>query len=146
MPLTSLLMRYSVMSPTSGVMTFEWYMVVMLFGWFWLVLAMPKEIGVTKNRSLAPPAGFHDVRLCTSRCGSVLELYWISTTISPPAVRHGTKFTGAKEVSQAACSLFHWGPLPWATYSFAFRGLRLLLLCTQDGCHHAPAHAGTARR
>ncbi len=33
----SLLMLYSVTSPMYGGWAFEWYMVVMLFGWFWLV-------------------------------------------------------------------------------------------------------------
>lgn len=54
-------------------------------------------------------------------CTSAAVLFWGSIEIyyyiSTPPFGLEPNSTGAKEIG-LAYSLFHWGPLPWATYSF----------------------------
>lgn len=52
---------------------FEWYMVVMFGGWFWLVFGRyAKNVSVTIHRNSARLAGFYDVRFMYLRCSTVL--------------------------------------------------------------------------
>ena len=98
---------------------FEWYMVVMLFGWFWLVFGpySKKKLGDEKPEFSTASWIFMMFASCTSAAvlfwGSIEIYYYIST---PPFALEPNS-TGAKEIG-LAYSLFHWGPLPWATYSF----------------------------
>ena len=98
---------------------FEWYMVVMLFGWFWLVFGpyAKKKLGDEKPEFSTASWIFMMFASCTSAAvlfwGSIEIYYYIST---PPFALEPNS-TGAKEIG-LAYSLFHWGPLPWATYSF----------------------------
>ena len=142
MPLTSLLMRYSVMSPTSGVGAFEWYMVVMLFGWFWLVFGpySKKKLGDEKPEFSTASWIFMMFASCTSAAvlfwGSIEIYYYIST----PPFALAPNSVGAKEIA-LAYSLFHWGPLPWATYSFL--SVASASSSTQNGRYPPQFHAGT---
>lgn len=98
---------------------FEWYMVVMLFGWFWLVFGpyAKKRLGDEKPEFSTASWIFMMFASCTSAAvlfwGSIEIYYYIST----PPFGLEPNSTGAKEIG-LAYSLFHWGPLPWATYSF----------------------------
>lgn len=98
---------------------FEWYMVVMLFGWFWLVFGpyAKKKLGDEKPEFSTASWIFMMFASCTSAAvlfwGSIEIYYYIST----PPFALAPNSTGAKELG-LAYSLFHWGPLPWATYSF----------------------------
>ncbi|SUH22347.1 carnitine transporter [Salmonella enterica subsp. enterica] len=75
---------------------FEWYMVVMLFGWFWLVFGpyAKKRLGDEKPEFSTASWIFMMFASCTSAAvlfwGSIEIYYYIST----PAVRPGTKFHG----------------------------------------------------
>ena len=98
---------------------FEWYMVVMLFGWFWLVFGpyAKKRLGNEPPEFSTASWIFMMFASCTSAAvlfwGSIEIYYYIST----PPFGLEPNSTGAKELG-LAYSLFHWGPLPWATYSF----------------------------
>ena len=98
---------------------FEWYMVVMLFGWFWLVFGpySKKKLGDEKPEFSTASWIFMMFASCTSAAvlfwGSIEIYYYIST----PPFALAPNSVGAKEIA-LAYSLFHWGPLPWATYSF----------------------------
>ncbi|EMF4074152.1 BCCT family transporter [Salmonella enterica] len=102
---------------------FEWYMVVMLFGWFWLVFGpyAKKRLGDEKPEFSTASWIFMMFASCTSAAvlfwGSIEIYYYIST----PPFGLEPNSTGAKEIG-LAYSLFHWGPLPWATYSFLMLG------------------------
>ncbi|EDW8111546.1 L-carnitine/gamma-butyrobetaine antiport BCCT transporter [Salmonella enterica] len=98
---------------------FEWYMVVMLIGWFWLVFGpyAKKKLGDEPPEFSTASWIFMMFASCTSAAvlfwGSIEIYYYIST----PPFDLAPNSTGAKEIG-LAYSLFHWGPLPWATYSF----------------------------
>lgn len=94
-------------------------MIVMLFGWFWLVFGpyAKKRLGDEKPEFSTASWIFMMFASCTSAAvlfwGSIEIYYYIST----PPFGLEPNSTGAKEIG-LAYSLFHWGPLPWATYSF----------------------------
>ena len=94
-------------------------MVVMLFGWFWLVFGpyAKKRLGNEPPEFSTASWIFMMFASCTSAAvlfwGSIEIYYYIST----PPFGLEPNSTGAKELG-LAYSLFHWGPLPWATYSF----------------------------
>lgn len=98
---------------------FEWYMVVMFAGWFWLVL------GPFSRRRLGdePPefSTLSWIFMMFASCTSAAVLFWGSIEIfyyvSSPPFDLVPFSKSAKELG-LAYSLFHWGPLPWATYSF----------------------------
>ncbi|HIC1043683.1 TPA: BCCT family transporter, partial [Escherichia coli] len=98
---------------------FEWYMVIMFGGWFWLVFGRyaKKRLGDEKPEFSTASWIFMMFASCTSAAvlfwGSIEIYYYIS---SPPFGMEGYS-APAKEIG-LAYSLFHWGPLPWATYSF----------------------------
>ncbi|WP_449720043.1 BCCT family transporter, partial [Actinomadura verrucosospora] len=98
---------------------FEWYMVVMLGGWFWLILGpyAKKTLGEEKPEFSRASWIFMMFASCTSAAvlfwGSIEIYYYIST----PPFEFAPYSTQAKSIG-LAYSLFHWGPLPWATYSF----------------------------
>lgn len=91
----------------------------MLFGWFWLVFGpyAKKRLGDEKPEFSTASWIFMMFASCTSAAvlfwGSIEIYYYIST----PPFGLEPNSTGAKEIG-LAYSLFHWGPLPWATYSF----------------------------
>ena len=98
---------------------FEWYMVVMLGGWFWLIF------GPFAQRKLGDEAPEFStlswIFMMFASCTSAAVLFWGSIEIyyyiaSPPFGLEPFSVQ-AKELG-LAYSLFHWGPLPWATYSF----------------------------
>lgn len=98
---------------------FEWYMVVMLGGWLWLIF------GPFARRRLGDEAPeFSTVSwifMMFASCTSAAVLFWGSIEIyyyvaTPPFGL--TPFSRAAKEMGLAYSLFHWGPLPWATYSF----------------------------
>ncbi|WP_275075221.1 L-carnitine/gamma-butyrobetaine antiporter [Providencia rettgeri] len=98
---------------------FEWYMVVMFGGWFWLILGpyAKKRLGEEKPEFSRASWIFMMFASCTSAAvlfwGSIEIYYYIST----PPFEFAPYSTQAKSIG-LAYSLFHWGPLPWATYSF----------------------------
>lgn len=98
---------------------FEWYMVVMLIGWFWLVFGRysQKTLGDDKPEFSTLSWVFMMFASCTSAAvlywGAIEVFYYVDT----PPFGMEPYSTGAKEMS-LAYALFHWGPLPWATYSF----------------------------
>jgi L-carnitine/gamma-butyrobetaine antiporter len=76
---------------------FEWYMVVMLFGWFWLVLALrQKKLGDEKPEFSTASWIFMMFASCTSAAvlfwGSIEIYYYIST----PPFALAPNSTGAK--------------------------------------------------
>ncbi len=94
-------------------------MVVMLFGWFWLVFGpyAKKRLGTHLQFSTASW-----IFMMFASCTSAAVLFWglieiFYDDISTPPFGSKPNSTGAKELG-LAYSLFHWGPLPWATYSF----------------------------
>lgn len=121
-------------------------MVVMLFGWFWLVFGpyAKKRLGNEPPEFSTASWIFMMFASCTSAAvlfwGSIEIYYYIST----PPFGLEPNSTGAKELG-LAYSLFHWGPLPWAT-QLPFSRLRLLLLCPQNGSDSPQLHTGAAGR
>ena len=99
---------------------FEWYMVVMVIGWFWLVF------GPMKNKKLGDPEDKPEfstiswIFMMFASCTSAAVLYWGSAEIyyyvTTPPFGYEPMSRQAQELG-LAYSLFHWGPLPWATYS-----------------------------
>ena len=97
---------------------FEWYMVVMLGGFFWLLFGRyaNKKLGDEEPEFSTASWIFMMFASCTSAAvffwGTIEVYYYLA---APPF--------GAEPFSQqakelgVAYSLFHWGPLPWATYS-----------------------------
>ncbi|AFJ48376.1 L-carnitine/gamma-butyrobetaine antiporter [Shimwellia blattae] len=98
---------------------FEWYMVVMFAGWFWLIF------GPYANKRLGgEPPEFSTaswIFMMFASCTSAAVLFWGSIEIyyyiSSPPFALAPFSQSAKEIG-LAYSLLHWGPLPWATYSF----------------------------
>ena len=88
---------------------FEWYMVVMLFGWFWLVFGpyAKKRLGNEPPEFSTASWIFMMFASCTSAAvlfwGSIEIYYYIST----PPFGLEPNSTGAKELG-LAYSLFHW--------------------------------------
>lgn len=98
---------------------FEWYMVVMLAGWIWLVFGpfAHRKLGDEKPEFSTASWVFMMFASCTSAAvlywGTIEVYYYVDT---PP---FGIKpFSTQAQEMGLAYALFHWGPLPWATYSF----------------------------
>ncbi|OPA74459.1 L-carnitine:gamma-butyrobetaine antiporter [Campylobacter pinnipediorum subsp. pinnipediorum] len=99
---------------------FEWYMVIMVIGWFWLIF------GPMKDKKLGDPEDKPEfstvswIFMMFASCTSAAVLYWGSLEIyyyvTYPPFGFEPMSAQAKELG-LAYSLFHWGPLPWATYS-----------------------------
>lgn len=98
---------------------FEWYMVVMFFGWFWLVFGsyVKKRLG---NESLE----FSIVSwifMMFVFCTFVVVLFWGSIEIYYyifiSSFGLESNSIGAKELG-LVYSLFYWGFLSWVIYSF----------------------------
>ncbi|MCW7754569.1 L-carnitine/gamma-butyrobetaine antiporter [Desulfobotulus sp. H1] len=97
---------------------FEWYMVAMLIGWVWLVFGplASKKLGDEKPEFSTLSWIFMMFASCTSAAvifwGCIEAYYYVAT----PPFGFEPFSVDAKNYS-LAYSLFHWGPLPWATYS-----------------------------
>lgn len=103
---------------TSWAWAFEWYMVVMVAGYFWLLL------GPYANKKL----GDGDPEFSTSSwifmmfasCTSAAVLFWGTfeaySYVATPPFGFEPFSVQAKEYG-VAYTLFHWGPVPWAKYS-----------------------------
>ncbi len=99
---------------------FEWYMIVMVIGWLWLVF------GPMANNKLGDPEDEPDfnfaswIFLMFASCTSAAVLFWAAIEayyyIAYPPFAMEAFSNEAKEFG-LAYSLFHWGPLPWAAYS-----------------------------
>lgn len=97
---------------------FEWYMVIMLIGWFWLVFGplAKRKLGEGEPDFKTSTWIFMMFASCTSAAviyWAVLEVYYYATSkpfgyevMSPEALDLALPF-----------SMFHWGPLPWASYA-----------------------------
>ncbi len=97
---------------------FEWYMVVMLIGWFWLVFGPMKDKKLGEEEPEFSNASW--IFLMFASCTSAAVIYWGSIEafyyIAYPPFGLEANSSAAQEFG-LAYSLFHWGPLPWATYS-----------------------------
>lgn len=100
---------------------FEWYMIVMGIGWLWLVFGplKDKKLGDENDKPEFSTASW--IFLMFASCTSAAVLYWGTIEVyfyasTPPF--HLTPFSAKAQEFGLAYSLFHWGPLPWATYSF----------------------------
>ncbi len=126
---------------------FEWYMVVMLFGWFWLVFGpyAKKRLGNEPPEFSTASWIFMMFASCTSAAvlfwGSIEIYYYIST----PPFGLEPNSTGAKELG-LAYSLFHWGTSAVGHLQLPFSRLRLLLLCPQNGSDSPQLDTGAAGR
>jgi L-carnitine/gamma-butyrobetaine antiporter len=100
---------------------FEWYMIVMLAGWAWLVF------GPWKHNKLGDPDEEPEfstsswVFLLFASSTSAAVLFWGSYEaycyVATPPFGFEPFSVTAQEYG-LAYSLFHWGPLPWAGYGF----------------------------
>lgn len=99
---------------------FEWYMVVMVIGWFWLVFGPMKDKKLGDENDKPEFSTISWIFMMFASCTSAAVLYWGSLEIyyyvTYPPFGFEPLSTQAKELG-LAYSLFHWGPLPWATYS-----------------------------
>ncbi|MEL4417417.1 L-carnitine/gamma-butyrobetaine antiporter [Shewanella algae] len=98
---------------------FEWYMIVMLAGWLWLLFG-PYANNRLGNEEPEFTTGSW-IFLMFASCTSAAVLFWGSLEIyyyvSYPPFELEPLSVQAKELG-LAYSLFHWGPLPWAGYAF----------------------------
>ena len=98
---------------------FEWYMIVMLAGWLWLLFG-PYANNRLGNEEPEFSTGSW-IFLMFASCTSAAVLFWGSLEIyyyvSYPPFEMEPLTVQAKEFG-LAYSLFHWGPLPWAGYAF----------------------------
>ncbi|PST66433.1 L-carnitine:gamma-butyrobetaine antiporter [Shewanella algae] len=98
---------------------FEWYMIVMLAGWLWLLFG-PYANNRLGNEKPEFSTGSW-IFLMFASCTSAAVLFWGSLEIyyyvSYPPFELEPLSVQAKELG-LAYSLFHWGPLPWAGYAF----------------------------
>ncbi|GHB20603.1 MULTISPECIES: L-carnitine/gamma-butyrobetaine antiporter [Shewanella] len=98
---------------------FEWYMIVMLAGWLWLLFG-PYANNRLGNEEPEFSTGSW-IFLMFASCTSAAVLFWGSLEIyyyvSYPPFELEPLSVKAKELG-LAYSLFHWGPLPWAGYAF----------------------------
>ncbi|SQH95394.1 carnitine transporter [Salmonella enterica subsp. salamae] len=107
---------------------FEWYMVVMLIGWFWLVFGpyAKKKLGDEPPEFSTASWIFMMFASCTSAAvlfwGSIEIYYYIST----PPFGLAPNSTGAKEIG-LAYSLFPLGPAAVGDLQFPLRRFCLLL-------------------
>ena len=96
---------------------FEWYMVIMLGGYLWLIFGpyADKKLGDEDPEFSTASWIFMMFASCTSAAvlfwGTLEAYYYIAT---PP---FGLEpFSVQAQEFGVAYTLFHWGPLPWATY------------------------------
>jgi L-carnitine/gamma-butyrobetaine antiporter len=125
---------------------FEWYMVVMLFGWFWLVFGpyAKKRLGNEPPEFSTASWIFMMFASCTSAAvlfwGSIEIYYYIST---PPfglePTRQGRKSWGWL----TACST---GDLCRGPLTASFQSPSLTLLCPQNGSDSPQLDTGAAGR
>ncbi|WP_394135897.1 L-carnitine/gamma-butyrobetaine antiporter [Shewanella algae] len=98
---------------------FEWYMIIMLAGWLWLLFG-PYANNRLGNEEPEFSTGSW-IFLMFASCTSAAVLFWGSLEIyyyvSYPPFELEPLSVQAKELG-LAYSLFHWGPLPWAGYAF----------------------------
>ncbi|WP_412496029.1 L-carnitine/gamma-butyrobetaine antiporter [Shewanella chilikensis] len=98
---------------------FEWYMIVMLAGWLWLLFG-PYANNRLGNEEPEFSTGSW-IFLMFASCTSAAVLFWGSLEIyyyvSYPPFEMEPLTVQAKEFG-LAYSLFHWDPLPWAGYAF----------------------------
>lgn len=97
---------------------FEWYMVVMFVGWIWLIFGPMKDKKLGDEEPEFSKASW--IFLMFASCTSAAVLFWGTIeayyyVAYPPFAM--TAFSPEAKEFGLAYSLFHWGPLPWATYS-----------------------------
>lgn len=99
---------------------FEWYMVIMVIGWFWLVFGPMKDKKLGDEDDKPEFSTISWIFMMFASCTSAAVLYWgtaeIYYYVTTPPFGLEPMSMQAKELG-LAYSLFHWGPLPWATYS-----------------------------
>ncbi|CAD7289748.1 L-carnitine/gamma-butyrobetaine antiporter [Campylobacter majalis] len=99
---------------------FEWYMVIMVIGWFWLVFGPMKNKKLGDENDKPEFSTISWIFMMFASCTSAAVLYWgtaeIYYYVTTPPFGLEPMSMQAKELG-LAYSLFHWGPLPWATYS-----------------------------
>lgn len=124
---------------------FEWYMVVMLFGWFWLVFGpyAKKRLGNEPPEFSTASWIFMMFASCTSAAvlfwGSIEIYYYIST----PPFGLEPNSTGAKELG-LGLQLVPLGTSAVGHLQLPFSRLRLLLLCPQNGSDSPQLDTGAA--
>ncbi|ECQ5849305.1 L-carnitine/gamma-butyrobetaine antiport BCCT transporter [Campylobacter jejuni] len=97
---------------------FEWYMVVMLIAWCWLVFGPLKDrkLGDSKPDFSTLNWIFMMFASCTSAAiiyWAVLEVYYYATSLPFGYAPMSKEAMGVA----LSYSMFHWGPLPWASYA-----------------------------
>ncbi len=126
---------------------FEWYMVVMLFGWFWLVFGpyAKKRLGNEPPEFSTASWIFMMFASCTSAAvlfwGSIEIYYYIST----PPFGLEPNSTGGERVG-AGLQLVPLGTSAVGHLQLPFSRLRLLLLCPQNGSDSPQLDTGAAGR
>ena len=99
---------------------FEWYMVAMVIAWFWLVFGPMKDKKLGDAEDEPEFSVVTWIFLMFASCTSAAVLYWgtaeIYFYVTTPPFGLEPNSVQAREIA-LAYSLFHWGPLPWATYS-----------------------------
>ncbi|NDV18388.1 L-carnitine/gamma-butyrobetaine antiport BCCT transporter [Pseudodesulfovibrio sp. JC047] len=98
---------------------FEWYMIIMLIGWLWMVFGPWKNNKLGEEEPEFSTASWVFLLFASSTSAAVL--FWGSYEaycyVSTPPFGFEPFSVTAKEYG-LAYSLFHWGPLPWAGYGF----------------------------
>ncbi len=123
---------------------FEWYMVVMLFGWFWLVFGP-----YAKKRLGNEPPEFSTaswIFMMFASCTSAAVLFWgsiqVPTSATPP---FGLTELDRGERVGAGLQLVPLGTSA-VGHQLPFSRLRLLLLCPQNGSDSPQLDTGAAGR
>lgn len=123
---------------------FEWYMVVMLFGWFWLVFGP-----YAKKRLGNEPPEFSTaswIFMMFASCTSAAVLFWDRLDLLlhlHPAVWLRTELDRGERVG-AGLQLVPLGTSAVGHLQLPFCRLRLLLLCPQNGSDSPQLHHGAA--
>lgn len=110
-------LTFSYITGTWG-FAFEWYMVVMAIGWFYLVFGplAKKRLGEEKPEF----STISWIFLMFASCTLAAVLFWYSIEVyyysATPPFDNAPFSLQAKQIA-LSWSLFHWGPLPWAGYS-----------------------------
>lgn len=97
---------------------FIWYMVVFSIIWLWMFLGPLKDKRLGEEEPEFSTVSW--VFLMFTSCISSAVIFWLSIEayfyISNPPFANAAFSMEAKEFA-LAYSLFHWGPIPWATYA-----------------------------